>query len=141
MVLLPIIDLNLKDGERRHEVRKNLLEALTKFGFFYLKGVPSYDAEELLNLSKWFFNLPKDVKFSLTKKMFKENATHYYRGYFPVQKNEISYKEGFEVGPHNVKKEDKIYLCKEEKILEENNQWPRTENEEEESTKFEFVIN
>ena len=53
---LPVIDLNKAKNpiQRKQEVNK-LYDALTTSGFFYLKGIEGYDAQEILNVSKWFY--------------------------------------------------------------------------------------
>ncbi|XP_045617409.1 uncharacterized protein [Procambarus clarkii] len=120
---LPVIDLRLGQGSRRGELVRQLREALTTVGFIYLVGVDGYDEKELLRLTRWFFSLPLKERMKISRKSFDSECKQQYRGYFPVIPNEVSHKEGFEIGltmdtqppyPENLVA----------KIFYEKNQWP-----------------
>ncbi|CAL4175397.1 unnamed protein product [Meganyctiphanes norvegica] len=120
---LPVIDLRKAKGKERPALARQLHEALTTTGFFYLEGVDDrYNAVELKTLSHWFSNLPLQLKMDISKKTFNKNASHNYRGYFPVQPGEPSHKEGFELGPNNCA--DQKPPTEFAKFFMESNQWP-----------------
>ena len=63
----------------------------------YPSGFSSKKRAKILNLrdsGKLNFSLPIETKMSITKKMFDPNAQQNYRGYFPIEENYSSYKEG-----------------------------------------------
>ncbi|XP_076029600.1 uncharacterized protein LOC143018236 [Oratosquilla oratoria] len=135
---LPVIDLRLSNGPERADLAKKLQKALTTSGFFYLEGVDGYDAEELHEMTDWFFKLPEDIKMSVTKRHFNPKAKNLYRGYFPVQEGEISHKEGFEIGSGTRNLKD--IPTHEAELLFEGNPWPKVPGQEEKATEFRLFV-
>ena len=82
------------------KVAFQIINALETVGFMYLKNVPQFDDEQLLQLTHWFFDLPVSHKRNVTRKNWREDSNQIYRGYFPVIPEWTSYKEGFEIGAY-----------------------------------------
>ena len=111
---IPTIDLSNSDEISS----KNLFDAATKYGFFYLKNheILSNTIQKLLSFNKQLFDLDLDIKLQL-----KQNLTHW--GYMPYkyetvdldQQIEPDTKEGFYI------RSNKTYP------LSPLNQWPSNE--------------
>ena len=55
-VKLPVVDLRLRaTAEGRKKLAETARSALVTSGFIYLDGVEGYDADEVHQLSDWFF--------------------------------------------------------------------------------------
>jgi isopenicillin N synthase-like dioxygenase len=97
---LPIIDLApLQDPQVKPEALKELAATIRHtfetVGFAYLVNHNvNLNHKELFDNTREFFALPQEEKLRLAKKTFVPTNTNTYRGYFPVQKNDTSYKEG-----------------------------------------------
>ena len=65
--------------------------------FLLLDNVVGFDRETIEQAVKWFYNLPESIRHSLANKSFNPQNTNIYRGYFPVNAQNSSYKEGFEI--------------------------------------------
>ncbi|KAF2362019.1 Non-hem dioxygenase N-terminal domain [Trinorchestia longiramus] len=121
---LPVIDLALlSTPEGKQQLQQQVLEGLTGPGFLYLDNVPGYEMPDLHECTLWFFRLPLEERMRISKKMFKPDASHTYRGFFPVQPGQQSHKEALEVGsfmqgPGKAPAE----WCQ---FFFEANQWPR----------------
>ena len=96
MDCLPIVDLASLDREAN---AKAIVEAMETVGFLLLENIARYDEESLFNAIEWFFALPPEKKMTVTRKKWNKQAKSIYRGYFPVDDDSISYKEGYEFGP------------------------------------------
>ncbi|XP_043238244.1 2-oxoglutarate-dependent dioxygenase citB-like [Amphibalanus amphitrite] len=94
---LPVIDLRQAAGPGRAQLASRLVAALETDGFFYVEGIDGYDEHELMSYTRWFFNLPDDVKMGIARKKFNEKTNFLYRGYFPVDKTDSSHKEGYDL--------------------------------------------
>ncbi|KAL0487201.1 iron/ascorbate oxidoreductase [Acrasis kona] len=133
---IPVVDLSSlqKQDISEAELKKVASELCTVFetvGFAYLKnhGVP-YTTKEIMNESKHFFGLDQENKKNLARKNFEGGNKNTYRGYFPLQKGDPSYKEGFEIGPYSSQEEadkNKRNQQQSEFDLEEVNVWPSEE--------------
>jgi isopenicillin N synthase-like dioxygenase len=97
---LPIIDLApLRDPQVSPETLKELAATVRHtfetVGFAYMVNHNvNLNHKELFNTAREFFSLPQEEKLHLAKKSFVPLNNNTYRGYFPVQKNDTSYKEG-----------------------------------------------
>lgn len=95
----PIIDLKESD----HKVSRSLGEAFEERGFAYLKNFSLYHDSDF-NIDDYkksafeFFNLSFDVKMKYASNRFNKKNLNSYRGYFPAEKGEFTYKEGIEFG-------------------------------------------
>lgn len=127
---LPIIDLSAIKHWDKSDVTEDIKSLAEQFrtvfetvGFAYIinHGV-QFKHEQIEQLSRQFFNLDHDVKRSLAKRTFHPSNSNTYRGYFPVQENDDSYKEGFEVGPHETDVKGRGQFDK--FLLLEKNVWP-----------------
>ncbi|XP_023324762.1 probable iron/ascorbate oxidoreductase DDB_G0283291 [Eurytemora carolleeae] len=125
---LPIVFINKEGTDRQFEGRK-LISAFQEYGFCLVGGVQGYDPELALSLAKWFFlSLKTDQKMNLATKGFVSENKNVYRGYFPIQPGNLSYKEGFEAGEHIQTIEDNPLL--------ENTPFPNIEGMEKECEWF-----
>ncbi|KAH8552675.1 2OG-Fe(II) oxygenase [Umbelopsis sp. PMI_123] len=130
---LPIIDLApLQDPQVKPEALKELAATIRNtfetVGFAYLVNHNvNLNHKELFDNTREFFALPQEEKLRLAKKTFVPTNTNTYRGYFPVQKNDTSYKEGFEVGPSV--SGDALVQSQGKFNLQEENVWPNNQSE------------
>ncbi|CAM0138569.1 hypothetical protein VKS41_007190 [Umbelopsis sp. WA50703] len=129
---LPIIDLApLQDPqvskESLHELAATVRHTFETVGFAYLinHGV-NLNHKELFDTAKEFFSLPQEQKNRIAKKTFVPTNSNTYRGYFPVQKNDTSYKEGFEVGASAAS--EKFFQKPGKFDLQEGNVWPENQD-------------
>lgn len=84
--------------------RERILEAATGPGFMVLTGVDAAlglraDAQERLLR---FFRLPEAARTALARKKFEPSHCNVYRGAFPLQNGDPTYKEGIDIGPDAV---------------------------------------
>ena len=94
---LAMIDMTEAKVDTKKAATK-VYEALSEVGFAYLVNVPGFKPDKLLELTKWFFELPLEIKMQIAKKAFRESNKNAYRGYYPVIPGGHSFKEAFEVG-------------------------------------------
>ena len=127
MDCLPIVDMASLDREAN---AKAIVEAMETIGFSLVENIAGYDEESLFNAIKWFFALPPEKKMTVTRKKWNKQAKSIYRGYFPVNHDSISYKEGYEFG-YEVPPDDPELVTAAPFV--EHNVWPeRGEGEDEE---------
>jgi isopenicillin N synthase-like dioxygenase len=97
---LPIIDLSiLGKTNATEEELKSLAKEVRKIcetvGFAYLINYESsVKHSKIFEVVKRFFDLPISSKMKVAKKTFVPSNQNTYRGYFPLQKGDSSYKEG-----------------------------------------------
>jgi len=127
---LPVIDLRLVNGLGRANLAKKLADALQNFGFFYVEGIDGYDEDELLKYTRWFFDLPESARMGIARKHFNPNSEVRFRGYFPVDKNDSSHKEGYDLGSLEPLMESHEHE-KHANIFYEETPWPEVEDPEE----------
>ncbi|XP_013398185.1 2-oxoglutarate-dependent dioxygenase mpl2 [Lingula anatina] len=96
-VHIPVIDMSAAKAKRA-ETAARLGAALESVGFVCLEKVPDFDSDELHRMTQWFFSLPLSTKNKLATKRWNPASKNVYRGYFPSVRNEVSYKEGYEIG-------------------------------------------
>ena len=76
--------------------------------------------------TKWFYSLPDSSKYALARKSFNPLNKNIYRGYFPANASNSSYKEGFEIAEELSQEEySRIRFP-----LYEPNRWPSANEEE-----------
>ncbi|KAK7099649.1 uncharacterized protein [Littorina saxatilis] len=128
---LPIVDLQkAKDPAQRLAVAKQLVHALETVGFLFVDNAEGYESERLLNNARWFFNLSEQEKLLVSRKLWNRESRNYYRGYFPLQPGEVSFKEGFEIGqdnPSSSNSESRSLSI--HPFFTEANLWPSTDTE------------
>lgn len=99
---IPVASLIATSGKREAEVAaERIVEAATGSGFMVLTGVNSAvglsaDAQERLLR---FFALPEAALKALSRRKFEPNHENVYRGVFPLQSGDPTYKEGIDIGP------------------------------------------
>lgn len=88
---LPVVDvgpLGAPEGASQEELTalsKRLYEVFATTGFAYLVNAPlSYRHEEVFNMSREFFALPKEEKMKLAKRSFRRDHLNTYRGSIPL---------------------------------------------------------
>jgi isopenicillin N synthase-like dioxygenase len=84
MEKLPVIDISpLIQGGNVNEVAKQINQACTQYGFFYIKGhgFSTELQQELEKLSEQFFALPESQK----KEISMDKGGRAWRGFFPVK--------------------------------------------------------
>src|SRR5690625_1151173 len=88
-------------GQAQERTDRAIMAAAEDSGFMVVAGLPasvgaSREArEELLR----FFSLPLDQKMRLARQKFAPENPNVYRGYFPPQEGQATYKEGIDLGP------------------------------------------
>ncbi|XP_046566711.1 2-oxoglutarate-Fe(II) type oxidoreductase hxnY-like [Haliotis rubra] len=121
-VQLPVIDLKkAQDNTQRLQVAGELVTALETVGFLYVDNAPGVDLETLLENTKRLFSLSSEEKRMISKHKWNPINKNRYRGYFPLQPDDISYKEGFEIGVENCPFNDPDI----HPMFTEPNLWPR----------------
>ncbi|XP_071119193.1 isopenicillin N synthase-like [Haliotis cracherodii] len=119
---LPIIDLKkAQDKTQRLNVARELVRALETVGFLYVDNAPGVDMDTLLKNSDRFFALSSAEKHMMAKHKWNPMNKNKYRGYFPLQPGETSYKEGFEIGVEECPFNDPDI----HPMFTEPNLWPR----------------
>ncbi|XP_067679811.1 isopenicillin N synthase-like [Haliotis asinina] len=119
---LPVIDLKkAQDKTQRLQVAEELVTALETVGFLYVVNAPGVDLETLLENTKRFFSLSSEDKRMISKYKWNPVNKNKYRGYFPLQPGESSYKEGFEIGVEDCPFNDPDI----HPMFTEPNLWPR----------------
>lgn len=92
MESLPIVDLSSPDRQANATI---IVEAMETLGFLMFENIAGYDED--LHSHQVVLRLTR--KMSVTRKKWNNNAKSIYRGYFPIDHESISYKEGYEFGP------------------------------------------
>lgn len=98
---IDVLSLFGKDSPARRTTDAAIMEAATGSGFIIIKGLPEAspvtpeDREELLR----FFRLSGEQKRRLSRQKFEPANPNIYRGYFPTQDGQATYKEGIDIGP------------------------------------------
>ncbi|XP_041365763.1 2-oxoglutarate-dependent dioxygenase citB-like [Gigantopelta aegis] len=124
-IQIPVIDLKeAQNASQRLGVAQKLVKALETDGFLFLDNMPGVDLNKLLKNTEWFFSIPETDKSRLLKKQWNPQNSNRYRGYFPLQPNCASYKEGFEMGAEDVEFTDPDI----HPIFKEPNVWPQALN-------------
>ena len=122
---LPVVDLS---SDRLGNAR-TIVHAMETVGFLLLDNVPGYDEQKLLEGTKWFFDLPLEWRMRVTRKKWNKDAKNLYRGYFPVDHEAVSFKEGFEIGPEIAADDPEVVTGF---PFVEHTPWPEAEEGEEE---------
>ena len=143
MQSLPVVDFS---SPNREENARKLIEIMETVGFLYLDNVPGYDRcveEELLELNKWFFNLPYNKKMEVARRMYNKTSKVVYRGYFGLDKDYSSYKEGIEFGQDETTfpgfKEDREEFIR-GYPLTEHNVWPQPSPEDDDNERQKYAL-
>lgn len=116
---IPVIDFS-DPTQSRDVLASKIVDALENVGFLFLDNVVGFDPDLIWRANKWFYNLPESTKYSVACKSFNPQNKNIYRGYFPANAQNSSFKEGFETAEDL--SEDTIAsigFC-----LYERNQWP-----------------
>jgi len=102
--MIPAIDiapLYGPDGAARRACDRAIAAAAATTGFMTVQGLP--DAELLSPALRRallsIFELPAADKARLLRRAFDASRPNVYRGWFPLQPGEFSYKEGIDIGP------------------------------------------
>ena len=128
---LPIIDLDTVKNWSGQEVTDEIIKLSSYirqvfqtvgFGYIVNHGV-SYSHDDILRMCKEFFSIDIEAKMALAKRSFVPTNGNTYRGYFPVQQGDDSYKEGFEIG--QIEQSGGTDLNKKFNLLEAN-VWPKS---------------
>lgn len=125
-VSLPVVDLSSPD---RLGNARAIVHAMETIGFLVLDNIPGYDEQKLLEATRWFFDLPLERRMRVSRKKWNEHAKNLYRGYFPVDHEAISFKEGLEMGPEIPENDPELITGF---PFVEHNSWPQAEEGEDE---------
>jgi len=88
-------------GRARDAADRAILEAAGRLGFLLVEGLPEpallapATRQKLLAI----FELPEAEKAKLLRRGFAPARPNLYRGWFPLQSGEVSFKEGIDIGP------------------------------------------
>ena len=124
MESLSVIDFSSPDREKNAQ---EIVRTMETVGFLYLDNIPGYDVhheEQLLSYTKWFFDLSLEKKTKLATRKYNKQSKRIYRGYFGLDHNYSSYKEGLELGPYPDYREDSVDVASGLPLMEEN-VWPQ----------------
>lgn len=101
-VKFPLLDLATIDMTEAKmnskEAALKVYKALNEVGFAYLVNIPGFEPDLLLKHTKWYFDLPLEVKMQMAKNSFRAGNKNAFRGYFPVIPGGHSFKEALEFG-------------------------------------------
>ena len=122
---IPVIDFT-NPSLSRSKLAKEIVDALQTVGFLFLDNVAGFDRQTIEKAAKWFYSLPESSKYSLATKSFNPQNKNIYRGYFPADAKNSSYKEGFEIAEELIQEE----CCRIGFPLYEPNSWPSADEEE-----------
>ncbi|CAH1781592.1 unnamed protein product [Owenia fusiformis] len=131
---LPLATIDMTEAlENPEKIAPKVVKAMENEGFLYLRNIPGFKPDELLQWTKWFFNLPLETKMAISKKCFKEDNLNSFRGYFPVIPGGHSHKEAFETGSFGdfdpVKQQNQKLINGRplmRDVTSEGNSWPNT---------------
>ena len=119
---IPVIDFS-NPSESRDKLAEEIVDALHTVGFLFLDNVLGFDRETIEEAARWFYNLPESTKYSLATKSFNPQNMNIYRGFFPADAQDSSYKEAFEITEEMTEEEcSRIGFP-----LYEPNRWPSAE--------------
>jgi isopenicillin N synthase-like dioxygenase len=101
---IPTIDIDPLFGPAcpaREAVDTAILKAAADSGFLLIAGLPEAELLSPGHRARLLaiFGLPPAAKARLLRRAFDANRPNVYRGWFPLQPGEISYKEGIDIGP------------------------------------------
>ena len=116
------------------ETADKIYKALNEVGFACLVNIPGFEPDLLLQHTKWYFDLPLEVKMKMAKNAFRPGNKNAYRGYFPVIPGGHSFKEALEFGAFfdqssKIRKAPGTDRPLMRDIVRESNIWPVTGNE------------
>ena len=94
---LSVLDFSRATTDR-YGLATDLVEALHDVGFLVLINVPGSDPSTLHRACEWLFSLPKELKMDIMRKRWNPINSNVYRGFFPADPTNSSYKEAFELG-------------------------------------------
>ena len=94
---LPVLDFGRTTTDR-FGLAGDLVDALHNVGFLVLENVPGADSAKLHGACEWLFNLSTESKIEIARKRWNPKNSNVYRGYFPADATNSSYKEAFEFG-------------------------------------------
>jgi len=88
-------------GPAREAVDRAILRAAADSGFLLVANLPEPHLLAPENRARLLsiFTLPEESKRRLFRYAFDKTRPNVYRGWFPLQPGEISYKEGIDIGP------------------------------------------
>ena len=108
MTSIPEIDIapliSAPESPSADAARAQILEAATGAGFMVLSGVDEALglAPEIQGRLLRFFDLPEPERMALARRKFRPDHSNVYRGVFPLQERDPTYKEGIDIGPDAV---------------------------------------
>lgn len=120
--------------ENNKEAVKKLYQAFSEVGFAYLTNIPDFEPDLILKYTKWFFDLPLEVKMKTAKRPFRQENENIFRGYYPVIPGGHSFKEAFEIGRFSGGSVERHVAPGTERplmrdVVQEVNVWPVSGNE------------
>jgi len=101
---VPVVDaatLLAEPGPRRAAFDDRFLAALGDIGFVVLTGLPPDVVPDAARRARLLavFGLPEAERRKLARRRFAPGNRNVYRGWFPPQPGEVSFKEGYDMGP------------------------------------------
>lgn len=130
---LATIDMTEAKKNSKEAARK-VYKALSEVGFAYLVNVPGFEPDLIYKHTKWYFDLPLEVKMQIAKNVFRPSNRNTYRGHFPVIPGGHSFKEALEFGSffngNSTRRQapgtDRPLM---RDVVKEPNVWPKSGNE------------
>nr|AIW06481.1 putative isopenicillin-n-synthase [Ctenophora sp. T WRF-2014] len=118
--------------------KQDILDALQKWGFFYIVNIPDFDALKEMETMKTFFGHPQEVKERFASNKNNPANSNVLRGYGYTKNNEGQpIEEVFNIGQYENRSVGiSDVSCKAEYISREPNLWPSTVEGSEEFRKF-----
>lgn len=140
MESLPAVDFSSPDIKGTASRIVHIMETV---GFLYLDNVPDYNVqveEELLEAHKWFFSFPLEKKMRVARYLYNKQSGNFYRGYFGLDKDYSSYKEGYEFGQDSFTWDDYQPNNSDEGFpMTEENVWPQPDPNDSQEERDKYI--
>ena len=142
---LNLATIDMMDARRNSsQAAFKVYKALSEVGFAYIVNIPEFEPDLLLKYTKWYFDLPFEIKMQMAKRPFRKENRNIYRGYYPVIPGGHSFKEALEIGGfYEGSLEKRNYPGSERPfmrdVVQEVNVWPVSGNETADAEFKEFM--
>jgi len=142
---LNLATIDMMNARRnKSQAALKVYKALSEVGFAYIVNIPEFEPDLLLKHTKWYFELPLEVKMHMAKRPFRQENKNIFRGYYPVIPGGHSFKEALEIGGFCEGSLEKRNFPGSERpfmrdVVQEVNVWPASGNETADTEFKEFM--
>nr|AIW06480.1 putative isopenicillin-n-synthase [Lampea lactea] len=111
-------------------LKDQIIGAMSKYGFFYIIGIPGFDPQAEYQMMKSFFNQPQSTKENYGSVKHNPNNSNVLRGYGLTRNNEGDpIEEVYNIGQYETRDiSESDVSCRAEYISREANVWPKSED-------------